>query len=176
LYCLFVWYGTDYIRRPIPFNHKAVTMKIRRIFQLILAVDNDFMHFISPKRIFCCNADKEACFWGTPPDTLPGLCLWTAPSPTLPTKSFQRWTQIDAYSRDVRLRIKVLYVFRVMIKDFFPKPRQRQGQKQERDHTIHNTKTRQSQTPNFAPGASFAAIVYDDSVKHRGAPGEYVIN
>jgi len=42
MYCLFVWYGTDYICMPIPFNCRAVMMKIRSIFQLILAVD--FMH------------------------------------------------------------------------------------------------------------------------------------
>jgi len=32
--------------------------------------------------------------------------------------------------------------------------------------------TWQSQIADFAPGAHFAAIVYHDIVKQRGAPGE----
>jgi len=30
------------------------------------------------------------------------------------------------------------------------------------------------QEPHFVPGASYAATVYDDNVKQRGAPSEYV--
>jgi len=40
----------------VPFNHKAVMVKIKYIFQVILAVD--FMAFILPKCIFYFNADK----------------------------------------------------------------------------------------------------------------------
>jgi len=78
-----------------PFNHKAVMVKIRYIFQLILAVD--FMAFISPKRTFYFNVDKASAS-GTP---YHGLCPWTLLKDLRPPDPMRcpahPCRQIDAY-------------------------------------------------------------------------------
>ena len=55
-------------------NHKAVVVKIWRIFQLILAVDLMAFYFTKTRIYF--NVDKETSAFGTS-----GLCPWTPLSP-----------------------------------------------------------------------------------------------
>jgi len=68
-------------RPMVPFNHKAVMVKIRYIFQLILAVD--FMAFISPKRIFYFDVDKASAsvipYQGSVSGPCWGSCVPQAP-------------------------------------------------------------------------------------------------
>jgi len=92
--------SSDYICSSVPFNHEVVMVKIRSIFQLILAAFS--WHFISPRHIFYFNVDKLSSSGGLRPKTpLSGLCLWTLLGASIHQMSYvpQPCRQIDTYVR-----------------------------------------------------------------------------
>jgi len=97
LFEVFVWgVKSSHVTLSVPFNHKAIMVKIRSIFQLIIS-----RHFISPKRIFYFNVHKEVSSSGTlSPDPPIRALPWTQQGASIP-QTFccvpQPWRQTDAY-------------------------------------------------------------------------------